>query len=180
MSVRETRVSLFYRTVGRLKAVINIGLWYHVFMQIRDQHRVIYTPRPQSYAALMEMYESNYMRLRILCGDVRTLRDTVSSVIPKGAPIILTVLDRARHTTTIMLTYQFETGDKECRPDLRVRIYHDSRQAEVISRKCRLSGENIQAWEAKTDSALLCRWRLNRFLYKWLAYLHRQGHSFSQ
>ena len=166
------------RIVGSLESVIHCSLWYHVSMQIRDQHRVIYAPRPQSYAALMEMYESNYIRLRILCGDVRMLDDTVRSVIPKGAPIILRVLDRAAHTTTIMLTYQFETGDKECRPDLRVRIYHDSRQAEVISRKCRLSGENISAWESKADSVLLCRWRLNRFLYKWMAYLRRQGHSF--
>ena len=147
-------------------------------MQIRDQHRVIYTPRPQSYAALMEMYETNYMRLRLLCGDVRLLNDTNPSIIPKGTPIVLRVLDRAAHTTTIMLSYQFKTGDKKSRPDLRVRIYHDSRQAEVISRRCRLSGENISAWESKADSALLCRWRLNRFLYKWVAYLRRQGHSF--
>ena len=147
-------------------------------MQIRDQHRAIYAPRPQSYSALMEMYETNYIRLRILCGDVRSLSDNVCSVIPQGTPIQLRVLDRAAHTTTIFLTYQFEEDDKKQRPDLRVRVYHDSRQVEVISRKCRLSGENINAWESKTDSALLCRWRLNRFLYKWIAYLHRQGHSF--
>lgn len=147
-------------------------------MQIRDQHRAIYTPRPQSYAALMEMYESNYMRIRLLCGDVRTLSDIHCSKVTNGVPIMLRVLDRAAHTTTIMLTYQFDNKAKDNRPDLRVRIYHDSRQAEVISRKCRLSGENINLWESKIDSALLCRWRLNRFLYKWIAYLHRQGHSF--
>ena len=149
-------------------------------MQIRDQHRAIYTPRPQSYAALMEMYETNYIRIRLLCGDAKALDDIQYSEIPDGTPISLRVLDRAAHTTTIMLTYHFEDCDKGNRPDLRVRIYHDSRQAEVISRKCHLTGNNIKSWEQKADNALLCRWRLNRFLYKWVAYMLRQGHSFAQ
>ncbi len=149
-------------------------------MQIRDQHRAIYAPRPKSYAALMEMYETNYMRIRLLCGDVRSLDDSACSTIPNGIPVILKVLDKAAHTTTILLSYQFIKGQPEQRPDLRIRIYHDSRQAEVISRKCSLSNKNINSWEAKMDSALLCRWRLNRFLYKWTAYLRRQGHTFKQ
>ncbi len=148
-------------------------------MQIRDQHRAICAPRPKSYAALMEMYEHNYMRIRLLCGDVRSINDEVISTPPKGMPVHLRVLDQAAHTTTILLTYQFTQGKKEQRPDLRVRIYHDSRQAEVISRKCQLTGKNVAAWEAKIDSSLLCRWRLNRFLYKWTAYLLRQGHVFT-
>ncbi|HIQ16111.1 MAG TPA: DUF1249 domain-containing protein, partial [Leucothrix sp.] len=72
----------------------------------------------------------------------------------------------------------FEDGDK--RPDLKIQVYHDSHQADVISRNCRLTGRDIRLWEKQIDSVLLCRWRLNRFLYKWLNHLEYQGHSFKK
>jgi uncharacterized protein YqiB (DUF1249 family) len=150
-------------------------------MQIRQQHHTIYAPYPRSYAALMEMYETNYMRIRLLCGDVRTLDDTVYSTVPQGLPVMLRILDRARHTTTILLSYQFidAEGQQDIRPDLRIRVYHDSRQAEVLSRRCRIGGtQHILREQVGVDNILLCRWRLNRFLFKWTAYLRRQGHVF--
>jgi uncharacterized protein YqiB (DUF1249 family) len=76
------------------------------------------------------------------------------------------------------MTYLFDKEEK--RPDLKVQVYHDSRQADVISRDCRFTQKNIRTWEKDIDSALLCRWRLNRFLFKWIKYLHRQGHHFSE
>lgn len=157
-------------------------LCYHVFMQIkqiRDQQRAICSPLPQSYAGLMEMYETNYMKIRLLCGDVRSLDDQIRSTVAEGVPVLLRVLERSAHTTTIMLTYQFDKDYSKNKPDLRIRIYHDSRQAEVISRKCRLKGKTLNSWEESVNGNLLCRWRLNRFLYKWINYLSRQGHSFS-
>jgi len=36
----------------------------------------------------------------------------------------------------------------------------------------------MRLWEREFDSMLVCRWRLNRFLNKWLGYLEHQGHSF--
>jgi hypothetical protein len=75
-----------------------------------------------------------------------------------------------------MLTYLFD--DHERRPDLLVQIYHDSKQADVVSRNCRITGRDIRLWEKQIDNVLLCRWRLNRFLHKWLGYLDYQGHSF--
>jgi uncharacterized protein YqiB (DUF1249 family) len=60
-----------------------------------------------------------------------------------------------------------------------VRIYHDARQAEVMSRSYRRLNREIRhcgvyprGWELRR------RWDLNRFLYKWLGYCCYQGHCF--
>ncbi|QLQ34225.1 MAG: DUF1249 domain-containing protein [Candidatus Thiothrix singaporensis] len=128
----------------------------------------------------MEMYEINYMQLRLLCGDIRTLPKETVSQIAGGIPILLSIEENTRHTTTLMLTYLFHecSSCRENRPDMQIRIYHDSRQAEVISHRCRLSEEHVQYWGKDLDTMLLCRWRMNRFLYKWTNYLRRQGHRF--
>ncbi len=149
-------------------------------MLTTEKYSSIYTPRPHSFADLMQMYEANYIRLRLLCGNIRALSDEVISNIQGGVPVSLKTVDQTRHTTTILLTYIFK-DEADCirRPDLLVRIYHDSRQAEVISRRCNISGDVLRPWEKDVDSVLLCRWRLNRFLFKWAGYIHRQGHSFN-
>lgn len=137
-----------------------------------------FDPRPHSFVALMEMYEANYIRLRLFCGDIRNLPDESTSFIDKGVPVQLKVIERSSHTTMIMLTYLFEYEDK--RPDLKIQIYHDSRQADVVSRNCVITGRDVRLWEKEYDSMLVCRWRLNRFLHKWLGYLEHQGHSFTE
>jgi len=143
---------------------------------VTGKNAITFNPRPDSFVALMEMYEANYIRLRLFCGDIRNLPDEKQSINASGAPLQLKVLERSRHTTLILLTYLFE--DDERRPDLKVQIYHDSRQADVISRTCRITGERVRLWERELDGMLVCRWRLNRFLHKWLSFLEHQGHSF--
>ena len=145
-------------------------------MEVKNKITDAFTPRPHSFIDLMNMYEGNYIRLRLFCGDIRQLPDETISRVEGGVPVSLKVIERSRHTTLLMLTYLFEDEDR--RPDLKVQIYHDSRQADVVSRNCRITGRDIRLWEKQFDNVLLCRWRLNRFLYKWLGYLEHQGHSF--
>ena len=145
-------------------------------MIVNDKKTEAFNPRPHSFINLMDMYEYNYIRLRLFCGDIRNLPEETISTVDDGVSVSLTVVERARHTTTLMLTYLFEDGDR--RPDLKIQVYHDSRQADVISRNCRITGRDIRLWEKQIDSVLLCRWRLNRFLYKWLKHLDYQGHKF--
>ncbi|WMP16925.1 DUF1249 domain-containing protein [Thiothrix lacustris] len=140
-----------------------------------------FSPQPKSFAALMEMYEINYIQLRLLCGDIRILPETSVSRVADGIPVAANVIEHSRHSTTLMLTYLFHeySGAKDNRPDMLIRVYHDSRQAEVISHRCRLTEEVVQHWDQELDTMLLCRWRMNRFLYKWTNYLRRQGHIFN-
>ncbi len=147
-----------------------------------EKYPALSLPTPHTFADLMEMYEANYIRLRLLCGDIRQLPDQRISQVKGAVPVELTVQARAKHTTHIMLTYCFDHINKDVvkRPDLKIRVYHDARQAEVISRQCNITGATLRPWERDVDSLLLCRWRLNRFLYKWVGYLHRQEHDFSE
>jgi len=147
-------------------------------MIVSDKKTEAFNPRPHSFIDLMDMYEHNYIRLRLFCGDIRNLPEETISTVVDGVPVSLSVIERASHTTTLMLTYLFEDGDR--RPDLKIQVYHDSRQADVISRNCRITGRDIRLWEKQVDSVLLCRWRLNRFLYKWLKHLEYQGHNFKK
>jgi len=68
------------------------------------KNAITFNPRPDSFVALMEMYEANYIRLRLFCGDIRNLPDEKQSINASGAPLQLKVLERSRHTTLILLT----------------------------------------------------------------------------
>lgn len=149
-------------------------------MLVKEQPIVI-PPRAKSFAGLMEMYEINYLQLRLLCGNLRALPEETVSRIAGGIPVALRMVESASHTSTLLMTYLFdESGERvDSRPDMLIRVYHDSRQAEVISHRCRLVDEPVRYWGKELDTMLLCRWRMNRFLYKWTTYLRRQGHSFT-
>lgn len=152
-------------------------------MLIKEQQHAQYTvaPRPQSFAALMDMYEMNYMQLRLLLGSLRKLQGQRVAHAAGHLPLSVVVKEQSRHTTTLMLTYHFmdDLGEVvDTRPDLIVRIYHDARQAEVVTHKCRFSDLRVRYWWKKNDSMLLCRWRMNRFLFKWLRYLRRHDYQF--
>lgn len=98
-------------------------------MIVSDKKTEAFNPRPHSFIHLMDMYEHNYIRLRLFCGDIRALPDETISTIEGGVPVSLRVLERHSHTTILMLTYLFDDGDR--RPDLKIQVYHDSRQAGV-------------------------------------------------
>ncbi len=138
--------------------------------------KVCESPAPRSFAALMELYEQNYIRLRCLCPGLKDITGEVVSQAPGAHALHLIVTEQTRHTTTLRLTYVMDNGD--LRPDLTLRVYHDALQAEVLSRRCRWQGGLLHARREPGESALLCKWRLNRFLYKWLNYCRRQGHGF--
>ncbi len=133
------------------------------------------SPKPRSFAALMDLYEHNYMRLKCLCPLIKDITGHVVSQVFEAHDLHLIIIEQSRHTTTFRLTY--EMADNVQRPNLTLRIYHDARQAEVLS-----LGRNNLAGMGRgfTDAALLHRWKTNRFLYKWLNYCRRQGHGFDQ
>ncbi|MGD8497581.1 MAG: DUF1249 domain-containing protein [Chromatiales bacterium] len=135
------------------------------------------TPRPSTFAGLMELYEANYIRLRRLCGELSDFPTQVVSTARGALDLHLTLLERSPYTTSLVLTYLLPDAQGTPRPDpnLVVKVYHDARQAEALSRepgahwRARAGGDSASALEAK--------WRLNRFLYKWLGYCAHQGHG---
>lgn len=148
------------------------------------QNNILASPLPNSFSGLMEMYEGNYIRLRKLLGDKDKMPEVAVSRISKGMDLYLQVLEQTKYTSTIALTYYFSDAEEGflAYPNLKIRIYYDALQAEVMSQtyrnKNKRSDPNFHAFSHAVDPTLLKRWRMNRFLYKWLAYSAKQGHSF--
>ena len=145
-----------------------------------QQGRILAPPLPNSFAGLMEMYEGNYIRLRKLLGDKDNIPAVAVSRVAKGMDLYLQVLDQTKYTSTIALTYYFSDADQGflAYPNLKIRLYYDALQAEVMSQAYRRRDPNFHAFNYSHDPSLLKRWRMNRFLFKWLAYCGRQGHTF--
>ena len=129
---------------------------------------------------LMAIYECNYIRLRQLIPDLNAVAAVGGISMAAGAlDLHLTVSERNRYTTTLTLTYLFDDEHGQFpAPDIQIRIYHDARLAEVIScgRRRGVRGATYDSW--RRDYNLDAKWRINRFLQKWLGYCLRQGHRF--
>lgn len=132
-------------------------------------------PPLRSFAALMELYEMNFMLMRRMMPDMAVLSGTLVSQGGEGLPLHVEVLEQGRFTTVVRLFYRLPCEDGGVReaPDLQVRVYHDARVAEAVAG--RLRGRDCRAQGQAGERCLDVRWRLNRFLYKWLRYLlHRR------
>lgn len=127
----------------------------------------------------MELYECNYIRLRNLVPDVDDLPDYVISRIPGVLDLHLRVVERCRFTTTLKLTYHFRDPEGLFpAPDMQVRLYHDAQVGEVISCGRRRGRRHALYHRMYQTYTLDEKWRMNRFLQKWLGYCLMQGHRF--
>ena len=121
----------------------------------------------------MGLYESNYLRLAALAGDLRSLARSQVSSIEGDCTLVLNVIGRARHTSELLLTYLLPAAGApavmERVPDLRLRLYHDARLLEA--RVADVTGP---------DRELDRRWTRNMMVNKWLEYCAERGHSFAR
>ena len=129
------------------------------------------------FGNLMELYEQNYVELRLLIPDLKSAgMATRVSKVAGCLPLYMQLNEQSPYTSTMRLTYRFvESNDRRARalaePDLMVRVYHDARTAEVISGLIH-GQQNVERKTRGLDDS----WRRNRFLYKWLRYLRYRGH----
>ncbi len=151
---------------------------------LRSSHRgPLAHDQPGTFAALMDLYEHNYIGMRRLLPVMPTARVGFVSRVSGGLDLHLQFVERCRYTSELILTYQFGQDDGAiiAEPNLRIRVYHDARQAEVMDAHPRhhsTCATDILAHHWVKDAPLFTRWRINRFLYKWLGYCLRQGHRF--
>lgn len=139
---------------------------------------------PGSFAALMDLYERNYINLRRLLPIMPPASTVRISRVAGGLDLHLQVLKRSRYTSDLILTYQFRQngGTVTAEPNLHIRIYHDARMAEVMAAHLRHHAAFIADFHPNPQadgSHLHARWQTNRFLFKWLTYCLRQGHRFT-
>lgn len=135
----------------------------------------------KDFRGLMDLYEANYIRFHYLVDDLGNLEDESLSIRRGDINLHLQILERCKYTTTVLLTYRSEVAGQTVRtPDMKIRLYHDARQAEVMS-CCRHEMKQYK-WldRASCTTNIQWRWRLNHFLFKWLIYCLKMGHGFPQ
>jgi uncharacterized protein YqiB (DUF1249 family) len=127
----------------------------------------------------MHLYESNYVRLRWLLEDVRTLAEVQCSRVAADLPLYLDVLERSRYTTTIRLTYFFaDDHGRVADPDLMIRVYHDAGLAEAMACRRKHLHHALRQFDTAPGDELNRRWARNSMLNKWLEYCYDHGHRF--
>ena len=134
---------------------------------------VSWRARPRGFVALMGLYESNYLRLAALAGDLATLAASRVSAVAGDCTLVLNVLGRARYTSELLLSYLLPARGAaavvERVPELRLRVYHDARLLEACP-----------AEDCSADRELERRWARNMMVNKWLEYCAERGHRFTR
>lgn len=80
--------------------------------------------------------EANYLRLLRLLPTMDENNEWCFAVeLPsdKLSEVVISVVERSRYTTTIILSQASHVGDWVPEPTITVRLYHDARMAEVLS-----------------------------------------------
>jgi len=142
---------------------------------------VSWRSRPRSFVALMSLYESNYLRLAALAGNLRELADVRVSRVADDCELRLSVTERSPYTTSFDLTYVFDATDTghgvSTYPDMRVRVYHDARLVEAQEWATQHDHEGLRKLRGLAERELDQRWARNTMLNKWLEYCIDRGHG---
>src|SRR5258705_11431396 len=80
---------------------------------------VTWRARPRSFVALMGLYESNYIRLSWLAGELVSLDGRHRSVVAGDCDLLLTMTERSPYTSTLNLTCLFSEEGPEAGSELR-------------------------------------------------------------
>ncbi|NOX08433.1 MAG: DUF1249 domain-containing protein [Gammaproteobacteria bacterium] len=126
----------------------------------------------------MAIYEDNYIRLTALINNEMPLDTAFMLQVDGLLDIHLRIIERTRFTTVMHLTYLLQEEDVvHVLPDIKLRIYHDARLAEVLSCGRRRGKTPIRYDRTRENYDLKHIWEMNRFLQKWLAYCFRHGYQ---
>jgi len=125
----------------------------------------------------MDLCDENYRQLISIAPTLRKLDGYHISRIEGCMDLHLEIQEQTPYTTLVHLTYFFPYQKEQLPdPDALLRVYHDSRQVEVID----LKQHALPLNGGKEHPTLIQKWRINLFLSKWLSYCVEQGHCFNQ
>lgn len=122
------------------------------------------------HRSLMWIYEQNYGRVLKLINHLGL--ESGRHCPPQGElDLRWERISADKYTETWRFTYEFESGDE---PDVWVRIYHDSTQAEAWKVGQHSHVDFLEVFETEVGSLFEKRWARNMLLHKWLEYLLNQ------
>ncbi|MGH8397979.1 MAG: DUF1249 domain-containing protein [Gammaproteobacteria bacterium] len=150
-----------------------------MFVEVVNQR--VRLVRSRSFAGLMTLYESNYVRLRQLLGNLLRLQPKLVSASPTDLSIHVTLEQCSRYTSSMRMTYRIELDGKiAVDPDLLLCIYHDARLVEAVSCCAQPRHTVFRGLQTTTASELERRWTLNILLNKWLEHCLDHRHTFAR
>ncbi len=141
--------------------------------------------RPGSFAGLMTLYESSYLKLQHLVGECLSGVGERVSRVERDCDLHLNVVNQDRYTTTFRLTYLFEEDagnvvtNTIADPDLLLKAYRDARLLEAVSLAAHHRHQKLRELASSHTDELDRRWQRNMMLNKWLDYLLEMGHGFT-
>ena len=125
----------------------------------------------------MDLCDENYRQLIRIAPALRILNGNHVSRRQGCMDLHLEIQEQAPYTTLVHLTYFFSSRkEQQPDPDALLRVYHDSRQVEVVN----LKQHALPLNSSGERPTLVQKWRINLFLSKWLHYCAEQGHRFDQ
>ncbi len=133
---------------------------------------------PRTFAGLMELYERNYILLKLLFDDHDPGVIRAVHYPDRQHRLESALLERGRYTTTVRLTYSLL--DRRGRPlahpvRLKIRFYGDARQAELFHPARHLRSDAAAACGIAGKDTIAIRWALNKFLNELLVLFNRRG-----
>lgn len=133
--------------------------------------------KPKSFAGLMALYESNFLRLHYLVPELDRIDGCYRSNVAGDCELHVDILERCRYTVTLSLTYFFDVdGKRVADPDMIVRAYLDGQLAEAMSIAGGHQHAALRRLAKQHRAELDARWRRNVVMNKWLEYLIDKGH----
>lgn len=147
---------------------------------IQDFHCCPCCGQPRRIAHLIDLYERNYRLIERLVPELDLPFESAVSRSDTDPSLHLMVVERARHTSELRLSYVFDKPDgRRLEPDFWIRIYRDARVAEALHCGRRMPWLAEHDRDPAAQHFLRDQWARNHMLAKWIEYLLEQGHGFS-
>ncbi len=161
----------------------------HLYAEVSQNKESRINPMKSKYVPdltrQMALCEANYARLSKLLPDIDGCqqRDFIVDVAERQSKVSISVQERFKFTSTLLIVQQFLTADDSAdihrwlSPQLVVRLYHDARMAEVISptRGSQLLGK--YRYPNKSMYQVDEKIQLNDYLAQWLSHCLTQGYQ---
>ena len=151
---------------------------YAVMIRVAGERRERFE-ESRNLATLIALYEANYVHLARLAPELERIDETVVSCVGGALDLYLNVVECHTYTTTLDLTYLFDTpSGPALEPNARIRVYHDVRAVELLSHCRRRRVQQHLPRQRGRMPEIDRKWEMNRFLLKWLKFCTHQGHLF--
>ena len=118
---------------------------------------------------LEKLCESNFDKLFQLIPQLCSFQQCAIGEALNKMALHIKIIERSKYTLTIELNYYFNTDRASLNsPAIKIRIYLDAKQAEVIQYDEKQMVSLVYKDPAQTIEIMQYKWRLNYFLQKWL------------